>query len=68
MSDEQEIRRIAWCLTECAHFGRVTVADPPDCAVIPSWRMEEARAAFALGARHDGHGTLHGPVSPLDGR
>lgn len=62
---EQEIRRIAWCMTEQAHFGRSTVADPPPCAVIPAWRMEEARAAYHLGARHDGRGEMHGPVRAL---
>ena len=63
-----EIRRIAWCMAEVAHFGAVTTADPPACAVIPPWRMAEARAAYALGARHDGRGVLHGPVPSLGGR
>jgi hypothetical protein len=65
---ERELRRIAWCMTETAHFGRSIRPDPPTCAEIPRWRMDEARAAYALGARHDGDGSLHGPVRNLGER
>lgn len=62
---EQELRRIAHHLTEVAHFGRAISGECPSVAVIPEWRMAEARAAYHLGARHDGRGELHGPTEAL---
>ncbi len=62
---EQDLRRIAWCMVEAAHFGRCLRPEPPPCASIPAWRIDEARAAWAMGARHDGRGDLHGPVRAL---
>ena len=62
---EQELRDLAWALIEAAHFGRSTEPRCPPCAVLPVWRMAEARAAWSLGARHDGRGETHGPVLPL---
>lgn len=65
MSDDIEIRRIAHCMAEAAHFGRSISAEPHPDASIPEWRMAEARAAYSLGARHDGRGELTGPVESL---
>ena len=62
---DTDLRRLAWHMSEVAHFGRAIVPDPPACAVIPAWRMAEARAAWHLGARHDGAGALCGPVRAL---
>lgn len=62
---EQELRDIAWCMVEAAHFGRSIEPRCPAVAVLPAWRMAEARAAWSLGARHDGRGALHGPVPSL---
>ncbi len=36
-----------------------------DGRVGPTWARTMARAAWSLGARHDGRGTLHGPVEDL---
>ena len=63
---DAELRRIAWHMSESAHMGGVaTCGECPADAEIPEWRMAEARAAYALGARHDGRGNLHGPVESL---
>ncbi len=64
---EQELRDIAWHMTEVSHFGRATTGTCPEVASIPPWRMAEARAAWHLGARHDGRGELHGPAVDLGG-
>ena len=64
---EQELRDIAWCMVEAAHFGRSIEPHCPDVAVLPAWRMAEAQAAWSLGARHDGRGALCGPLRSLGG-
>lgn len=62
---EQDIRRIAHHLTEAAHFGRAISGEPHPEATFPPWRLAEARAAYHLGARHDGQGELCGPTEAL---
>lgn len=62
---EQEIRNIAWHMTEVAHFGRGITGEAPACATFPPQRMAIARAMWCLGARHDGRGELHGPTENL---
>lgn len=62
---DTELRRISWLMMEAAQFGRSTQPEPPEGLEFPEWRIAEARAAYALGARHDGRGELHGPVRDL---
>lgn len=62
---DHDLRLLAHALTEAAHFGRITATAPHPDAAFPSWRMEEARAAWHLGARYDGAGDLHGPARSL---
>lgn len=65
---EQELRRIAHHMVEVSHFGKAIDGECPSVEVVQPWLMAMARAAWHLGARHDGRGEVHGPTRDLGGQ
>lgn len=60
---EAELHRIARCLLDEAQ--RLPPRTDGSGRLPDGWALTAARAAWSLGARHDGRGELHGPVVDL---
>jgi hypothetical protein len=63
---DAELHRIARALIDAVHTERLP-PNPHGAPLPVGWMRVAARAAWSLGARHDGEGVLCGPVRRLGG-